>query len=952
MPEPHAAVRPEELLRHRAWVRSLARTLVRDEASVDDVEQDVWVTALERPPHSGEAAAAWLARVVRNRVIDLRRARMRRGAREERVARGESTPSAADTVALAEAHRRVVAAVMDLDEPHRTAVLLRYFEDLPPREIGRRTGVPAETARTHVKRGVARLRAALGEDTDDRAALLLLVGDGRAPYGEGPGRPRTRVGAAAGGGLLVMTVTSKLVLAACVASIVIGLAWSGSRSSDAPESDAGSQTAHIDVPDAGERRRPRERAGDATEAIGVATPGATAEEEPATARRLVVRGADGAPLAGVPVLLLTSADEAVAPPTHLSADGSLELPRAGDALRLLVAAPDRAPQCVDVPLDATEVTLPAGVALAGRLTLNGRAPGERVRIGLWLERPVAVVPAARRDAEPAPDGSAEPRIDGRSVTVHTDLAGNFRIEGLAADAAGSISPPWGYTIEDGAVDERAFERPRIDVRLRCTRAPRLAGRVAARDAASSFRPGRVRASGTRSTGGWTTTVDVDDDGAFAIHFPGPVPPSSLTLEVLDASGIVVLRMDLDGPFDVDRDLGTLEIEDPWTTRAHLRIVDAAGKPVAGAFAVLASGWRSAPSSSTGGIDLPGRAALERVVVAAPGHGFTEISAPGADASCDVVLPAAATLRIAPVVIGGDALSGRVTLRLTGTDLLRQPEDEFLWPLAAALRSDGPDTQWRGDDGIDHLDYIARDAAALTVPWLRPGARIRVAALDALDHEIAAEDVVAPFGGVLDVRLVLPAIGALRGRVQDESGRPVAGALVFARDSATGGDDEHDDTFARARTDDAGEFVLPGLCCSAVALLVEAEGRVPWARRAVPVPAPPGESSGDASAGDRGDALIVTLHRGRTLDVRVTGQHGELARDCVVWAVPSDPERFEGQTVEFWAAATPEGVQRLTGLPGEPVVVIVEDADGNRQRIAVEDDRATLDVVLPPAPDSR
>ena len=123
---PHSVpVSAEELLRHRAWVRALARTLARDDASVDDLEQDVWVAALERPPQHSEAATTWLTRVVRSRAVDMFRSHARRGAREEAAARPEAVPSAAETLALLT--RRTGDSYRDLP-PASLAVARRVIE--------------------------------------------------------------------------------------------------------------------------------------------------------------------------------------------------------------------------------------------------------------------------------------------------------------------------------------------------------------------------------------------------------------------------------------------------------------------------------------------------------------------------------------------------------------------------------------------------------------------------------------------------------------------------------------------------------------------------------------------------------------------------------------------------------------------------------------------------------
>ena len=59
---------PEELLRNTTWLRALARSLVVDPNVADDLLQQTWLTALEKPPRAVLALPAWLNRVLRNRV--------------------------------------------------------------------------------------------------------------------------------------------------------------------------------------------------------------------------------------------------------------------------------------------------------------------------------------------------------------------------------------------------------------------------------------------------------------------------------------------------------------------------------------------------------------------------------------------------------------------------------------------------------------------------------------------------------------------------------------------------------------------------------------------------------------------------------------------------------------------------------------------------------------------
>lgn len=180
-PEPTAPL--DALLAQQAWVRALARSLVRSDADADDLAQEAWVAAMRAPPSSAASARGWFASVLRNAARMRHRGDVRRSDREERAARPEGEPGAAEVVARAEEQRRVADAVLGLAEPYRTAVLLRFLEELPPREVAARTGVPVETARSRIQRGLAQLRERLdaahgGDGSAWKAALLPLTGFG------------------------------------------------------------------------------------------------------------------------------------------------------------------------------------------------------------------------------------------------------------------------------------------------------------------------------------------------------------------------------------------------------------------------------------------------------------------------------------------------------------------------------------------------------------------------------------------------------------------------------------------------------------------------------------------------------------------------------------------------------------------------------------------------------
>jgi DNA-directed RNA polymerase specialized sigma24 family protein len=118
---------PEGLLADSRWLRALARGLV-GEVGADDLVQETWLSALRRPPRLLTNLRPWLRTVARNLSLRDRDRQDRRRKREARSAQAESQPSTSDLVARATLRRSVVDAVLDLEEPYRSTILLRFFE--------------------------------------------------------------------------------------------------------------------------------------------------------------------------------------------------------------------------------------------------------------------------------------------------------------------------------------------------------------------------------------------------------------------------------------------------------------------------------------------------------------------------------------------------------------------------------------------------------------------------------------------------------------------------------------------------------------------------------------------------------------------------------------------------------------------------------------------------------
>lgn len=216
-----ATIRPEELLEHAEWVRRLAIALVRDPDAAGDLAQDAMEAAMASPPREAGPVRPWLGGVVRN----LARMRWRTDARRRRreaLAHDNDDPvlSPEALVERAETQQLVARIVLELSEPLRQTVLLRFYEGLSSAEIARRLDVPAGTVRWRLSRALGVIRADLDREHDgDRKRWALLLSPlAGAPPATAP--PETGAAGVLQGALLVKTST-KIIAALVVLALAL-----------------------------------------------------------------------------------------------------------------------------------------------------------------------------------------------------------------------------------------------------------------------------------------------------------------------------------------------------------------------------------------------------------------------------------------------------------------------------------------------------------------------------------------------------------------------------------------------------------------------------------------------------------------------------------------------------------------------------------------------------------
>ena len=153
----------ELVRRHGSAVRGLLRRMGADGASADDVAQDAFLAAFEQiAEFRGESAfRTWVSHIAA-------RLYARRWRRETRAALLEDGAETADAPPGPGADARIDLddAMKSLSEPERVCVSLCYGVGLSHAEAALALNAPLGTVKSHVKRGLDKLRSRLSPDGD------------------------------------------------------------------------------------------------------------------------------------------------------------------------------------------------------------------------------------------------------------------------------------------------------------------------------------------------------------------------------------------------------------------------------------------------------------------------------------------------------------------------------------------------------------------------------------------------------------------------------------------------------------------------------------------------------------------------------------------------------------------------------------------------------------------
>ena len=161
--------------RYGRMVYTLALRAAGDPSAAEEITQDVFLRIWEKAStYRADKAkvVTWIARIARNRAIDVYR---QRKSRDDRASAGwEELKQAASSIEhhpgermeIARLQRRVREAVASLPADQQAALALAFFQGQTHQEIAENLGVPLGTIKTRIRAAMQKLRSIL-EESDE-----------------------------------------------------------------------------------------------------------------------------------------------------------------------------------------------------------------------------------------------------------------------------------------------------------------------------------------------------------------------------------------------------------------------------------------------------------------------------------------------------------------------------------------------------------------------------------------------------------------------------------------------------------------------------------------------------------------------------------------------------------------------------------------------------------------
>jgi hypothetical protein len=659
-----------------------------------------------------------------------------------------------------------------------------------------------------------------------------------------------------------------------------------------------------------------------------------AEKQAAQERTLLILDPRGAPLAAASWAVFR--DEQVLAQGVTDADGTARFGApAGvvEGLELAVAHAIRPPVRLALGPDQTSVTLPAGAAVTGRVTLDGAPPQDSFEINLnaryalfpgeglppavwgalgregddvtWLSSAVAADGSFRFEGLPAPEGPAFPE---RGVRDNWSLELFWPQDAAVPAEQRQRETPLGYL----GTNDYLLRGPAEGIVLALESEVRVIGTVVDPLTRQGI-PGARVMWGLRYPGGSSYQGSAaDESGRFELRFErGRGMRLELGVATRDGAGSRAYALDLN-PEERFRDLGELALA--ATHMFAFRALTLDGEPIAGAQAyVPPRPWAlSAASDAEGNGSVLVKADARELQVSAPGFETASVPIPLGQDELEVRLRGSTVLEVR--FASPDERLG-VELCAAG-ELFEDPDDPQSTPRTSAV---GLNVSYKHEDGSACLFLAGAGGEPYIFSGLRAGVAFELRAVDRCGNLILSRPV-TPFtrGERRSVTLeCAPPEGTLRGRVVASGGAPVYRAFV-----RMGPPGEMGQAIEVTQAD--GRFSFDGVAGPRVGLAVTAVGCAPWI--------------GSVEVG--GETLEIALERGRDVRVSVVGPGGAHPPETHVVVLCFYPVWGAGGRVED------DGTALLQDLPRDRLPLVVFAA-GQRFERELPAEVGEIRVELPP-----
>lgn len=155
---------PDCIARYGGLVWGLARRFLGNPADAEDAVQDVFIELWKNAGRFNPALSSeptYVTMIARRRLIDRKRRAGRVPPAQTLVEEPPAVPRGPDRAEIGDEAARAAAVLNELREDERRVIVMAIYEGKTHEEIAAATRLPVGTVKTHIRRGLIRVRERL-----------------------------------------------------------------------------------------------------------------------------------------------------------------------------------------------------------------------------------------------------------------------------------------------------------------------------------------------------------------------------------------------------------------------------------------------------------------------------------------------------------------------------------------------------------------------------------------------------------------------------------------------------------------------------------------------------------------------------------------------------------------------------------------------------------------------